>query len=875
MRQILVRLEELVEQLEPGQREKYLPQIEAIRQRLSYPDMKLAVIGNFSCGKSTFLNAVLKTSLLTMDTMPTTAVPTYIDWNGKSGRTIVTVSDTKGVKHPLDQNGRKWFRKTAGRNLPEDMGAMLDYLTTTNTLTRLLSRISISFPEKNGYKGFCVVDTPGVNPGDERASDHILMTQGVLREEADAAIVLFPSYCVYTRDFQDFLDQNAKHLLADSIFVVTKMDLVPNEKERDKLIRFVKRQLEQNFELKDPEVYGCSAGRALDYYTGRLAGRDIWTDAFEQMLEGIFRELQGRRNRIVTEKTKKMLESLIRELQTEVKTRQDALLKTRQDFTTYSYENLKKEYKSGLEPYRRAIQSVADKERNSMKNVIRSRIENVTDKLTAEANSANNAKQLNELMEITFRKEIEELGKELEEQSLVSIKSLNREMGKKYVGLMTEMQGLLERYQYNVGEFETFADGRKKAKGGQALSTGQAKGEASAIPSELTDWRGTVTTIAAFAFAAFGIVGALAGWALYRFALSQQREKVITQIREKMADYVTAVTKQYNENVQSLVKQYNQAGENLLTEYTKEYKAFFEKKERMLETYKANVEEQISRNEQRIAVMDEMSKSILRGADSNGEEASKERTILFLGEFCVGKSTLINAMLHDNLLATSALPCTFMVTRISYGSDQRVRICYKDGTTDEILDREKWKSRMPGDPEGFERQMWEAMKEAKEVALYSRNVPKGICMVDTPGLNDVCMVDTPGLEYRAILNTDIIIFVVNATMAFTSLEKEWIKCILDIGYDKEKIWFVFNHMDAITQQSDAEKFKKAVYRFLSFVYEDKNGCYDKKLYSHRVFFVSAYNAYYIRMGNKTGMTEEKTGVPALERSLESYISCGE
>lgn len=583
---------------------------------MNYPDMKLAVIGNFSCGKSTFLNALLKTSLLTMDTMPTTAVPTYIDWNGKNEKTTVAVTDTKGNSHLIDQDGRKWFRHAAGRALPEDMGEMLDYLTTTNTLTSVLSKISISFPRKNGYQGFCIVDTPGVNPGDEKAADHILKTQTLLREEADAAIVLFPSYCVYTRDFQNFLDQNAKHLLADSIFVVTKMDLVSNKKERDKLIRFVKGRLEQNFALENPNVFGCSAGCALDYYTGHAKVRNSWTDSFEQMLKSIFQELSGRRKRIVTEKTKKMLGNLIGELQTEIKERQDALLKTRQDFTVYSYENLKKEYRSGLQPYRRAIQSVADKEQILMRNFIRNKSEAITQELEAEAGSARNADELQELMEITFPEKVKQIGKEIEDRSVVSIKLLNEEIDGKYKGLMTAMQNLLERYQYNIGEFETFADGRKKEKG-QVLVMRQVNTGAPVNPSDFTDWRGIATGLGLCAFAVFGIGGALVGWALHRLVLSQQREKAIASIREGMADYKKKAAEHYSENVRLLVKQYNQTGENLLMEYTQEYKAYFEEKERKLEAYKADVEGQIRENERWIAAMDGMIRAISGSRDGN------------------------------------------------------------------------------------------------------------------------------------------------------------------------------------------------------------------------------------------------------------------
>lgn len=613
MRQVLKRLEELVSQLEPGQREKYLPQIKEIRHRLDYPDMKLAVIGNFSCGKSTFLNAVLKTPLLTMDNMPTTAVPTCIDWNGESGKTTVTVADIKGNHHVLDRNGREWFRHAAGRELPADMGELLDYLTTTNTLTHVLSKISISFPGENGHKGFCIVDTPGVNPGDEEAADHILKTQALLREEADAAIVLFPSYCVYTRDFQNFLDQNAKHLLAHSIFVVTKMDMVTSEKERESLVHFVKKQLEKNFELDDPKVYGCSAGRALDFYTSHSAERDTWTDSFEQMLDGIFRSLQGRRNRIVTENTKKMLGNLMEELRAEIDSQQNMLLETRQCFTEYSYENLVKEYKNGFEPYRCIIQGIADKKRNEMERSIQSKSGRVANELIAEANSAKQMKQLNVLMGTTCHCKINELNEVLGMESVVSMKSLNREMNRRYVEFMTQMQDLLEKYQYSVGKFEMFAHLKEESeKKGNAIAERRYVVSPSSVFNQFD-----LQFVQEHPFVAVtvGVVGGIAAifapTMVYTFAIEVKRKQAIDQIKENMVKYAAGAAEQCVGTIRLLEDGYIREGEKLLAEYTKEYKAFFEEKERRMKTYKADVEDQIRENEERIATMDEMSRAIL------------------------------------------------------------------------------------------------------------------------------------------------------------------------------------------------------------------------------------------------------------------------
>ena len=55
----------------PEQREK----LQAIRARSEDPFLNLAVIGDFSSGKSTFLNALMRRELLATDLQPTPRCP--------------------------------------------------------------------------------------------------------------------------------------------------------------------------------------------------------------------------------------------------------------------------------------------------------------------------------------------------------------------------------------------------------------------------------------------------------------------------------------------------------------------------------------------------------------------------------------------------------------------------------------------------------------------------------------------------------------------------------------------------------------------------------------------------------------------------------
>ena len=122
MEQLLRQLEILILTLDEKKQYQYMEQLSLIKQRLAYPDMKLAVIGNFSCGKSTFLNALLKEPLLTMDIFPTTAIPTYIEWKETKKSVIITVEDKTGNSYLLVDKGRKRFEKTIGKQLPLEYG---------------------------------------------------------------------------------------------------------------------------------------------------------------------------------------------------------------------------------------------------------------------------------------------------------------------------------------------------------------------------------------------------------------------------------------------------------------------------------------------------------------------------------------------------------------------------------------------------------------------------------------------------------------------------------------------------------------------------------------------------------------------------------
>ena len=116
-----------------------------------------------------------------------------------SPKSIITLTMTDGKIYTLTRAGKVDFKRETMIHLPDGTGEIIDTLTTTNELINKILRVDLTFPERRGFENFCLIDTPGINPGGEESKEHILQTQKVLREDADAVIVLYSAKDAMTR----------------------------------------------------------------------------------------------------------------------------------------------------------------------------------------------------------------------------------------------------------------------------------------------------------------------------------------------------------------------------------------------------------------------------------------------------------------------------------------------------------------------------------------------------------------------------------------------------------------------------------------------------------------------------------------------------
>lgn len=186
-----------------------------------------------------------------------------------------------------------------------------------------------------------------------------------------------------------------------------------------------------------------------------------------------------------------------------------------------------------------------------------------------------------------------------------------------------------------------------------------------------------------------------------------------------------------------------------------------------------------------------------------------------LGQVKRGKSTLINALLGEEVLPSSVIPLTAIPTFIQYGEQRRLKIKYIDDRADIILNSESRylaeDKDFLGSPEHISEVQW-LNKQLMDLVTEDHNPKnrKGVLQVDVthpaPILRDVVIIDTPGIGSTYLHNTEVTInflpqcdaalFVVSADPPITEVELAFLN---EIKNKVSKLFFVLNKVDYLTE----------------------------------------------------------------------------
>jgi uncharacterized tellurite resistance protein B-like protein/GTPase SAR1 family protein len=197
---------------------------------------------------------------------------------------------------------------------------------------------------------------------------------------------------------------------------------------------------------------------------------------------------------------------------------------------------------------------------------------------------------------------------------------------------------------------------------------------------------------------------------------------------------------------------------------------------------------------------------------------SQRFRVAVVGEFSKGKSTLLNALLGEEIQPVRDIPCSGTVTVLKYGPQQRVICKYKDGREEEISPQQ-YKDKASISEEAALGSFGDEIvnSEIKEIIFEHPNLElctNGVEIIDTPGLNE--QAERTLVTEQVLKTTDAVIFLTHAQNALTEKERElllYLKKELNPGKDDEgakSIFVLVNFADLLRREESRKQVRQRV-----------------------------------------------------------------
>lgn len=173
--------------------------------------------------------------------------------------------------------------------------------------------------------------------------------------------------------------------------------------------------------------------------------------------------------------------------------------------------------------------------------------------------------------------------------------------------------------------------------------------------------------------------------------------------------------------------------------------------------------------------------------------ASNNVTVLVCGEFKRGKSSLVNALIGEDLCPVDDCIATATVSMIRYGAKTKVTRHYVNGSNQIVTENVDF-SQIERFSKGSSANIDNTM--SLEIELPSERLKSGLCVIDTPGIG--------GLDARhlsltsfALTKTDCVLFVADAGEPVSASELDFIKTkIAPFG---RNLKVVLNKVDTLSE----------------------------------------------------------------------------
>lgn len=249
--------------------------------------------------------------------------------------------------------------------------------------------------------------------------------------------------------------------------------------------------------------------------------------------------------------------------------------------------------------------------------------------------------------------------------------------------------------------------------------------------------------------------------------------------------------------------------------------------------------------------------------------------VAIVGEFKRGKSTLINALLGEEVLPADVLPATATLNRVTYSDTPYVEVEYKDGRSENVaIDQlENYVTKLTEESE----MRAETVKEATVhyATDFCRN---NVDIIDTPGLNDD--ESMTNVTMSILPEIDAAVFVISANSPFSQFEKDFLEKKM-LTSDVGRIIFAVNCFGTFSREDETKIVETVRNRIEKYVIEKAKqvmgedsrefAVYKRKIGTPRVIGIYAKKALTAKMTGDRQMLEESNFLE-FEDALETLLT---
>lgn len=345
-------------------------QVSAIVDKQNDNLLNISVIGEFSTGKSSFINALVGYELLAVNVIQgTTVAITIIEY---SEQFSITLTDFSG-------KSLKIIFKSI-----DSLRQQLHIYTTDAAYAKKIDYVTVTLPSdilKNGYR---IIDTPGTN---SLELWHEEVTCRAIRELSDLSIILTDATQAMPATLVSFLDNTLGDSVESCAFVANKIDRI-GDKERDGIIKFIGKKICQSFDIENPMVLPFSSVALTNSFTKETVSVDggsflLTTSSLERLLSYTAKQrLRAQAQKILhlVDDIYSTLDNNIKSIAAQYQQELQMLERSRQtDFKPFISRQIylrQKSFMAGAQDYKYKVESVCDSLASTAKNNIETKIQN-------------------------------------------------------------------------------------------------------------------------------------------------------------------------------------------------------------------------------------------------------------------------------------------------------------------------------------------------------------------------------------------------------------------------------------------------------------------------------------------------------------------